>query len=89
MSIKTPLVIDLDATLIIAHSDKDQATPTFKHDYGFHPLCALPDYRATGLGEPVVVTLHPGNAGSNTVKDHIQITQDALNALPYPRPGRF
>ena len=82
MSIRNPLVIDLDATLITAHSDKDQAAPTFKHGYGFHPLCGFADYGTPGLGEPVAMTLRPGNAGSNTVKDHIQVTNDALNALP-------
>lgn len=35
-----PLVVDLDATLVTAHSDKEQAAPTFKRGYGFHPLCA-------------------------------------------------
>lgn len=33
-----PLVIDVDATLVTAHSEKEQATPTFKRGYGFHPL---------------------------------------------------
>src|SRR5271169_1434147 len=32
------LVIDLDATLITARSDKEGAAPTFKSGYGFHPL---------------------------------------------------
>jgi len=35
------LVIDLDATLVTAHSDKEGAAPTFKKGYGFHPLGAL------------------------------------------------
>src|SRR4029453_1451709 len=34
------LVIDLDATLITARSDKEGAAPTFKSGYGFHPLGA-------------------------------------------------
>jgi hypothetical protein len=37
-----PLVINLDATLVTAHSDKESAAPTFKRAYGFHPLCAFP-----------------------------------------------
>jgi hypothetical protein len=32
------LVIDLDATLVTAHSDKQGAAPTWKKGYGFHPL---------------------------------------------------
>src|SRR5438552_3902612 len=34
------LVIDLDATLITARSDKEGAASTFKMGYGFHPLGA-------------------------------------------------
>jgi len=32
------VVIDLDATLVTSHSDKEQARPTFKRGYGFHPV---------------------------------------------------
>ncbi len=34
------LTIDLDATLITAHSEKDQAAGTFKGGYGFAPMLA-------------------------------------------------
>jgi hypothetical protein len=37
-------VIDIDVTLVTAHSDKEQARPTFKRGYGFHPLCAFVDH---------------------------------------------
>jgi hypothetical protein len=37
-SAAAPLVIDLDATLVTAHSDKESAAPTFKRGYRFHPL---------------------------------------------------
>jgi hypothetical protein len=30
-----PLVLDLDATLVDAHSDKQGAAPTYKHSFGF------------------------------------------------------
>ena len=33
-----PLVIDVDATLVTAHSEKEQAAPTFKKGFGFHPV---------------------------------------------------
>ncbi|MEO3839267.1 hypothetical protein ABGB13_44990, partial [Nonomuraea sp. B10E8] len=36
----TWIVIDVDATLITAHSDKQGASATFKKGYGFHPLAA-------------------------------------------------
>ena len=32
------VVVDLDATIVIAHSDKEQAAPTFKRTFGFHPV---------------------------------------------------
>ena len=46
----SPLIIDLDATLVTSHSDKEQARPTFKRGYGFHPLCAFLDHGAGALG---------------------------------------
>jgi Transposase DDE domain group 1 len=81
-----PLVIDLDATLVTAHSDKESAAPTFKRGYGFHPLCAFVDHGATGTGEPLAILLRPGNAGSNTAADHKAVLADALAQLPW-RPG--
>src|SRR5205085_1186046 len=62
-----PLVIDVDATLVTAHSEKEQAAPTFKRGFGFHPLCAFLDHGSEGTGEPLTILLRRGNAGSNTV----------------------
>ncbi len=39
-----PLITDLDATLITAHSMKKLAAPNFKRDFGFHPLGAWADH---------------------------------------------
>lgn len=86
-----PLIVDLDATLITAHSDKEQAAPTFKRGFGFHPLCAFLDHGPTGTGEALAIVLPEGNAGSNTAADHIAVTQQALAAIPgidASRPGR-
>ena len=66
-----PLIIDLDATLVTAHSDKEHAAPTFKKGYGFHTLCAFADHGSSGTGEPLVIMLRPGNAGSNLSLIHI------------------
>jgi hypothetical protein len=82
-----PIVIDTDATLLTAHSDKQGAAPTFKRGYGFHPLWAFVDHGADGTGEPLAVMLRPGNAGSNTAADHIAVVRDALKQLPSYRPG--
>jgi hypothetical protein len=87
-----PLVIDTDATLITAHSDKEQAAPTFKRGFGFHPLWAFVDHGAEGTGEPLSCLLRKGNAGSNTAADHISVVKAALAQLPGhksgTRPGR-
>ncbi|KYH44910.1 IS1380 family transposase, partial [Branchiibius sp. NY16-3462-2] len=83
-----PLIVDLDATLITAHSDKEEAKPTFKKGFGFHPLCAFVDHGPDGTGEPLAMQLRPGNAGSNTAADHIQVTRDALKQLPGINPAR-
>ena len=83
-----PLVVDLDATLVTAHSDKELASPTFKKGFGFQPLCAFVDHGAAGTGEPLHILLRTGRAGSNTAADHIQVTRQALKQLPGHRPGR-
>jgi len=83
----SPLIIDLDATLVTAHSDKQDARPTFKRGFGFHPLCAFLDHGPAGTGEPLHLMLRPGNAGSNTAADHIAVTRKALAQLPGHRPG--
>jgi hypothetical protein len=82
-----PLVIDVDATLVTAHSDKEGAAPTFKRGFGHHPLWAFVDHGPTGTGEPLSVLLRPGNAGSNTAADHINVLRQALRQLPGHRPG--
>ncbi|MEZ3162266.1 IS1380 family transposase, partial [Microbacterium sp. BWT-B31] len=89
-SAEAPLVIDLDATLITAHSEKEQAAATFKRGFGFHPLIAFADYGTAGSGEMLQIRLRPGNAGSNTAADHIALTRAALTQLPggRPRPGK-
>jgi hypothetical protein len=60
------VVIDLDATLVTAHSDKQEATRTWKKGFGFHPLLGFVDHGVGGSGEPVAEMLRPGRAGSNT-----------------------
>ena len=87
VSAEHPLVIDLDATLITAHSEKEQAAPTFKRGFGFHPLGSWVDHGEDGTGEPLSMLLRKGNAGSNTAADHIAVTKDALSQLPFHRRG--
>src|SRR2546423_2107303 len=81
-----PLLIDLDATLTDAPSEKELAAPTFKRGFGFHPLWAFFDPGETGPGEPAAAMLRPGNAGSNTAADHKQALHESLSQLPW-RPS--
>jgi len=76
------VTIDLDATIVIAHSDKQDAAPTWKKTFGFHPMTAWADHGAAGNGEPLALLLRPGNAGSNTAADHVETTRLALAQLP-------
>jgi Transposase DDE domain group 1 len=79
---RRPLLVDVDATLVTAHSDKEQAAPTFKRGFGHHPLTAFVDHGPAGTGEPVAMLLRRGNAGSNTAADHITVIRSALKQLP-------
>jgi Transposase DDE domain group 1 len=81
-----PVIIDLDATIVIAHSDKEQAAPTWKKTFGHHPMTAWADHGQAGNGEPLALVLRAGNAGSNTAADHIEAAGLALAQLPrHPR----
>jgi hypothetical protein len=88
VSVDDPQIVDLDATLLTAHSDKEQAAPTFKRGFGFHPLLAFLDHGAAGTGEPLSFLLRRGNAGSNTAADHVTVARAAFAQLPGHRPGR-
>jgi hypothetical protein len=72
------VIIDMDATLITAHSDKQGAAATFKKGFGFHPLGAW----CSNTAESLAMLLRPGNSGSNTVADHLRVLGDAINQLP-------
>ena len=76
------VTIDLDATIVIAHSEKEQASPTWKRTFGHHPITAWADHGAEGNGEPLAIVLRAGNAGSNTAADHIEATRLSLAQLP-------
>lgn len=86
-SAEDPVIIDLDATLVTSHSDKEKAAGTFKRGFGHHPLLSFLDHGAAGTGEPLSWLLRPGNAGSNTAADHIAVTREALKQLPTHRSG--
>ena len=72
------ITLNIDATLLTAHSEKELAAGNYKHGYGFHPLgCWLDE-----TGEALAAVLRPGNAGSNTASDHFTVLGLALAQLP-------
>jgi hypothetical protein len=75
------LVVDVDGTLVDAHSDKQGAAGTYKGGFGFYPLVCYLD-RGDGTGEALAGILRPGNAGSNSGQDHIEVIDLALAQLP-------
>ena len=72
------VILDLDGTLVTAHSDKEGAAGTYKGGFGFHPLLC---YEAE-TEEALAGLLRPGNAGFNTAADHIEVLEQALAQLP-------
>jgi hypothetical protein len=84
------LRLDFDATITVAHSEKENAAATWKKTFGFHPLLCFLDRPEVAGGEALAGLLRPGNAGSNTAADHIAVLEMALASLPeqaQPRAG--
>jgi hypothetical protein len=72
------VVLDVDATIVVAHSEKEQATRTFKKTFGYHPIGVWCD----NSGEFLAASLRPGNAGSNTTADHLDVLARAIDQVP-------
>lgn len=84
------LLVDFDATITIAHSEKENAAATWKKTFGFHSLLSFLDRADIAAGEALGGLLRPGNAGSNTAADHVEVLAMSVAALPVqarPRPG--
>jgi hypothetical protein len=76
------LIVDADATLVLARSDAKQgAAGSYKHTFGFHPLLAYLD-RGHAPGEPLAGLLRPGNAPAGGADDLIELVDLALAQLP-------
>jgi hypothetical protein len=74
-----PVVLDIDATLVEVHSENKEGTaPTYKRGFGFHPMLCFAD----ATGEALAARLRPGNAGANTITDHLAVLDDAVAQLP-------
>lgn len=73
------IVLDVDASLVESHSDKEGATGTYKkHVFGLHPIIVS----CANTGEVLAVLLRPGNSGSNTAADHVTVLSEAVAQLP-------
>jgi hypothetical protein len=75
------VTIDLDATLVGSHSEKQGAAGNFKGGFGFHPMLAYFDESS----EAAAALLRPGNAGANTAADQIEVAEAALEQIPTDR----
>ena len=76
------LIIDADATLVLAHTDaKEGAAGTYKHTFGFAPLLAYLD-RGAAPGEPLAGLLRPGNAAPGATDDLVELVDLARAQLP-------
>ncbi len=72
------LILDIDATLLGSHSEKEHAAGNYKGGFGFFPLLCYLDQ----TGEALAGLLRPGNAGANTAADHSEVLQLALEQIP-------
>ena len=82
------VIVDMDATLVTAHSDKEGAEPTFKRGFGFAPMCSFVDHGGHGTGEVLALDLRPGKASPWNSEDHIATLGNALAQLPEGEQGQ-
>lgn len=73
------VVLDIDASLHQIHSEnKEDTAANYKGGFGFHPIYCFADV----TGETLAEILRPGNAGANTIADHVDVLDTAIAALP-------
>jgi len=72
------VTLDFDATLVTSHSEKEDAAPTYKGGFGFHPMLVFLDETEEALAG----MLRPGNAGANDAWDHVTLLDRAIGQLP-------
>jgi hypothetical protein len=75
------VVLDVDATIVVAHSDKESAAPTFKGSFGFHPIAVWCD----NTTELLAARLRPGNAGANTITASVRYLSGGARDVLYLR----
>ncbi|MBI2708093.1 MAG: transposase [Actinobacteria bacterium] len=73
------VVLDIDSSLHQIHSENKQDTAAnYKGGFGFHPIYCFAD----ATGETLAVRLRPGNAGANSIADHVAVLDQAIAGLP-------
>src|SRR3954447_1727329 len=72
------VVLDVDSTIVLAHSDKEGTAATYKHSWGFHPILVTCD----NTNELLTVKLRAGNAGANPANDHLEVLTGAVAQIP-------
>ena len=71
-----PVILDIDASLVEIHTEAKEGTgPHYKGGWGFHPMFCFAD----ATGEALCGLLRPGNAGANTVADHVAVLDAAIS----------
>ncbi len=74
-----PVMLDIDASLVEIHTETNEGTgPHYKGGWGFHPMFCFAD----ATGEALAGVLRPGDAGTNTVADHVSVLDAAVSQLP-------
>jgi hypothetical protein len=71
-------VVDLDASIVFAASDKENTQPTYKGGVGFCPNLATCD----NTDDMLAIDPRPGGATSNCAKDNIALLDLAVSRLP-------
>ena len=71
------VVLDIDTTIVVAHSGQEHAAATFKRTFGYHPLGVWCD----NTQEFLAGKLRAGNAGSNATADHIEVLTYAITQV--------
>jgi hypothetical protein len=72
------LVIDIDASIVECHSEKENAGPAWKKSFGYYQIFAF----CHNTREALAGLLRKANAGSGTADDHVAVLDLALEQIP-------
>jgi Transposase DDE domain group 1 len=76
---RSAVVLDIDASVVDIHSEnKEQTAAAYNGAFGFHPMFCFAD----ATGEALAAVLRPGNAGANSIADHLAVLDAAISQLP-------